>query len=101
MNTSIQDLFNLEWKLALVAKGLSSLSLLDTYNEEHIPVMAQMLKISSALLEKAITNTQDEEAWNRSGNIKQLGVNYRWSSIVIDDKKKCEGVQGTLQSTYD
>jgi hypothetical protein len=103
MNTSVQDSFNLGWKLALVAKGLSSPSLLDTYNEERVPVVAQMLKISTALLKKAIANTQDEEAWNRSGNIKQLGVNYRWSSIVIDDdlEKKHEGAQGALQSTYD
>ena len=44
--------FNLAWKLALAYKGLSPPSLLETYSTERIPVIAEMLDISSDLLKK-------------------------------------------------
>ena len=40
MNMGIQDAFNLGWKLALVAHGNSSESLLDSYEQERRPVAA-------------------------------------------------------------
>ncbi|KAL4896022.1 FAD binding domain-containing protein [Aspergillus ambiguus] len=42
MNMSIQDSFNLGWKVALVAKGLAHPSILDTYETERRP-LAEML----------------------------------------------------------
>jgi putative polyketide hydroxylase len=38
MNTGVQDVHNLVWKLAAVLKGIASPSLLDTYHEERQPV---------------------------------------------------------------
>ena len=43
MNTSIQDAFNLAWKLAYVMKGHARPSLLDTYNAERHPVAESLL----------------------------------------------------------
>lgn len=43
-NTSIQDAFNLAWKLAMVIKGEAGPSLLETYNDERIPVGEQIVK---------------------------------------------------------
>ena len=43
-NTSIQDAFNLAWKLALVLQGKAESSLLETYNDERIPVGEQIVK---------------------------------------------------------
>jgi 2,4-dichlorophenol 6-monooxygenase len=43
-NTSIQDAFNLAWKLALVIKGKAEPSLLQSYNDERIPVGEQVVK---------------------------------------------------------
>ncbi|KAJ3515495.1 hypothetical protein NLJ89_g1721 [Agrocybe chaxingu] len=60
MNTGIQDSFNLGWKLALVAKQLAPPSLLDTYSEERLPVVAEMLNITTSLLKKTIKNFNDE-----------------------------------------
>jgi 2,4-dichlorophenol 6-monooxygenase len=37
-NTSIQDAYNLAWKLALVLKGQASPKLLDSYNAERAPI---------------------------------------------------------------
>ena len=43
-NTSIQDAFNIAWKLAMVIKGEANPSLLETYNDERIPVGEQVVK---------------------------------------------------------
>jgi 2,4-dichlorophenol 6-monooxygenase len=43
-NTSIQDAYNLAWKLALVLKGKANPGLLDTYNEERSPIGRQIVK---------------------------------------------------------
>lgn len=42
-NTSIQDAYNLAWKLALVTKGQASSSLLDSYQDERAPVGKQVV----------------------------------------------------------
>jgi hypothetical protein len=84
MNTGIQDSFNLGWKLAHVIKGLSPPSLLDTYTEERLPVVAEMLNLTTKILKETIDKPSNEAGWRRTGNLNQLGVNYRWSSIVID-----------------
>jgi FAD binding domain len=84
MNTGIQDSFNLAWKLANVIKGFSPPSLLDTYSEERLPVVAEMLNVTSKILKVSIDKPTSEAGWKRTGNLNQLGVNYRWSSIVVD-----------------
>ena len=42
-NTSIQDGFNLAWKLASVVKGQAALSLLDSYSVERAPIARQIV----------------------------------------------------------
>lgn len=42
-NTSIQDAFNLAWKLAAVLKGQAAESLLDTYTTERAPIAKQIV----------------------------------------------------------
>jgi 2,4-dichlorophenol 6-monooxygenase len=43
-NTSIQDSYNLAWKLAAVLRGQADPSLLDTYTTERAPVAEQIVK---------------------------------------------------------
>jgi 2,4-dichlorophenol 6-monooxygenase len=43
-NTSIQDAYNLIWKLDLVLKGQASASLLESYNEERAPIGKQIVE---------------------------------------------------------
>jgi 2,4-dichlorophenol 6-monooxygenase len=43
-NTSIQDAYNLCWKLALVLKGRAATSLLDTYSIERAPIGKQIVE---------------------------------------------------------
>jgi hypothetical protein len=72
LNTSIQDAWNLGWKLAAVLRGAPS-ELLDSYAEERMAVAAGMLKLTGKL--------------HKTGSIKrgaatnQLDVNYRGSSL--------------------
>lgn len=42
-NTSIQDAFNLAWKLALVLKGKATPALLESYSEERTPIAKQIV----------------------------------------------------------
>jgi FAD binding domain len=43
MNTGIQDAFNLAWKLALVIEGKAADALLDTYQQERLPIARKVL----------------------------------------------------------
>lgn len=50
MNTGIQDVFNLAWKLALVVRGHSPESILESYHAERYPVEQGVLKSTNLLL---------------------------------------------------
>ncbi|KZT69639.1 monooxygenase [Daedalea quercina L-15889] len=90
LNTSIQDAVNLSWKLSLVEKGIAAPSLLDSYTEERLPVIAQMLKMSTKLFNEFLgvkaNGTNAETAWARGGPLHMFGVNCRWSSVVVDER---------------
>jgi hypothetical protein len=88
MNSGIQDVFNLGWKLALVIKGLANPELLSSYNSERLPVIATMLNVTTSLLKltfAARKSDSDVDAFRRGHLFKQYGVTYRGSPIVIDD----------------
>ncbi|KAH8110156.1 hypothetical protein DFH11DRAFT_1494555, partial [Phellopilus nigrolimitatus] len=93
--------FNLAWKLALVVKGHASPSLLDSYEGERIPVISEMLKITTNLFnrvfrietQQALARTQtsaasgpDDHMFSRDRKLFQLDFNYRWSTIVRDER---------------
>ncbi|KAJ7656762.1 FAD binding domain-containing protein [Mycena polygramma] len=101
-NTAMQDAFNLAWKLSLVIEGKVSSQtfpsqLLQSYEAERMPVVAEMLSLSSDLHAKAFPHIP-ETAFNpgpssdaadpmmRSAKLLQLGINYRWSSIIHDER---------------
>lgn len=68
-NTSIQDSFNLAWKLALVLKGQAGPGLLDTYNTERAPIAKQIVNRANKSIEEfgpifealGLTNTNDPD----------------------------------------
>ena len=43
MNTGIQDMINLCWKIAFTLKGKSTANILETYQEERVPVLKKLL----------------------------------------------------------
>lgn len=91
MNTGIQDAFNLGWKLANVLGGARE-ALLDSYEEERLPVAAWMLGVTTKLHRNALgAKTGDP---HRGPETLQLGINYRGSSVAREARK----VTGTLQA---
>ncbi|KAJ6511436.1 monooxygenase [Mycena vitilis] len=102
LNSSVQDAANLGWKLALVHKGFASPALLDTYTEERLRVIAQMLRLTTQLYnlsfsrsspnETVDNNTADKNSiWKRGGDLRMLNVNYSGSSIVLEDDAAAAG----------
>lgn len=73
-NTSIQDAFNLAWKMALVLKGWASPRLLETYDSERSPVAEQIVKRANKSLEDfppilqalGLFNTKDPVQMNKN-----------------------------------
>ena len=80
--------FNLGWKLSLVYKGYASASFLDTYQEERLPIIAEMLGKTTELFNKEMERSSDitvSAAGRSNTDMTQLGVNYRGSSILGED----------------
>ncbi len=77
LNTSVQDAYNLGWKLAAVLDGAPA-ALLDTYEEERRPIAAEMLGLSTRLLDEA-----RKGAMKRNREVRQLDLGYRRSSLTL------------------
>ncbi|WP_067814308.1 FAD-dependent monooxygenase [Nocardia inohanensis] len=76
LNTGIQDAYNLGWKLeaALRDPSPATEALLDTYETERRAIAAQVLGLSSDLLDKTVNG--DADAMNRDHAL-QLDLTYR------------------------
>ncbi|KAF8693163.1 hypothetical protein AX14_002308 [Amanita brunnescens Koide BX004] len=92
LNTCIQDALNFAWKLSLVHKGLSAPTLLDTYDSERLPVIAEMLNITTGILNQIRGSGGVENTMRRDQKMTMLGVNCRWSPIVVDEVTEAEPV---------
>ncbi|KAF8159647.1 pentachlorophenol 4-monooxygenase [Crassisporium funariophilum] len=99
MNSSIQDSFNLGWKLALVAKGFAGPSLLQTYTEERIPVIKDLIQQTTTILNETLNNSSEGAIKRGMGHI-QLGENYRGSSIVVDERKAIDAEREAEEDAY-
>jgi 2,4-dichlorophenol 6-monooxygenase len=62
-NTSVQDSYNLAWKLALVLSGKAGESLLDSYNYERQPVGRQVT-------DRAMKSHQEIEPWSQAAGLR-------------------------------
>ncbi|MFT3923768.1 MAG: FAD-dependent monooxygenase [Myxococcales bacterium] len=76
LNIGVQDSQNLGWKLAAVLDGAPD-ALLDTYQQERLPIAHKVLNLSTALYERRARQ-------RRGADTKQLGTNYRDSSLSVD-----------------
>ncbi|MFD6891658.1 FAD-dependent monooxygenase [Streptomyces sp. NPDC059957] len=82
LNTSVQDAYNLGWKLGQVLRHGAEPGLLDTYEQERQPVAAHVLGLSTR-----IHRGQEE----RGDATRQLGLGYRGGPLS-------EGAAGALES---
>lgn len=82
LNTSVQDAYNLGWKLAAVLGGAPA-RLLDSYEEERRPVAEEMLGLAAGLLEAA-----KRGGMQRGREVRQLDIGYRGSSLALGPTRR-------------
>ena len=83
LNTGVQDAYNLGWKLAHVLAGAPA-ELLDSYESERLPVAADVLGISSALLRQGL-------AGRRGVDTQQLLLSYRGGPLAPAGERDGDG----------
>ena len=101
MNTGLQDAYNLAWKLALVVKDRAAAALLDTYEQERVPVAQRLLRTTdrffqvivadgwfgsvfrTKILARAAAFAMTQEPVRRLAfrTISQIGIRYRKSLL--------------------
>ncbi|MFF4487049.1 FAD-dependent monooxygenase [Streptomyces sp. NPDC001544] len=84
LNTSVQDAYNLGWKLGAVLRDGASEALLDTYEEERRPNAAAMLGLSTGVHRGEV---------RRGKATVQLGLGYPESSLSEERRATPSGVR--------
>jgi 2-polyprenyl-6-methoxyphenol hydroxylase-like FAD-dependent oxidoreductase len=77
LNTSIQDAYNLGWKLSAVLQGGADAALLDSYDEERMPIAADVLGLSTRVHRNEV---------GRGKATEQLDLDYRTSSLSVETR---------------
>jgi hypothetical protein len=86
LNTSVQDAYNLGWKLAAVLRGAPE-ALLDTFEEERRPIAAHMLGLATSLLDAAKQGSR-----RRGREVQQLDIGYPGSSLTVERPERTSGI---------
>jgi 2-polyprenyl-6-methoxyphenol hydroxylase-like FAD-dependent oxidoreductase len=86
LNTSVQDAYNLGWKLAAVLRGAPQ-ALLDSYEQERQPIAAQMLGLATKLLDAAKAGST-----RRGREVHQLDLCYPNSLLSLEEPERRGGV---------
>lgn len=92
MNSSIQDAHNLAWKIALDYHANAHPSLLISHDSERRPVITQMIAETTAVLKA--TTSMDPSGLKRASYVDMLGVKYRGSPIVLDERNPHISAEG-------
>jgi hypothetical protein len=58
MNTGLQDAYNLAWKLALVVSGRADAALLESYEEERVPVARRLLNTTDRAFRLVVSDSR-------------------------------------------
>ena len=87
LNTSVQDAYNLGWKLAAVACGAPP-ALLDSYEEERRPIAAEVLGLATRLLVDAKRGEM-----RRGREVHQLDIGYPESSLALEAPTRTQGLR--------
>jgi 2-polyprenyl-6-methoxyphenol hydroxylase-like FAD-dependent oxidoreductase len=85
MNTSVQDAYNLGWKLGHVLRHGAPAALLDSYEQERLPVAANLLEFVVQMHKDWLGKAKDKEE-PRQGEHMQLSLNYRGGPLSVDER---------------
>jgi 2-polyprenyl-6-methoxyphenol hydroxylase-like FAD-dependent oxidoreductase len=108
MNTGLQDVANLAWKLSIACKTKNASSLLDTYNSERWPIGQKLLRYTDSLFTQISSITPfkatlrntfmplivgliSKSKYCRSNAFRflsQLGIRYHSNAFLLDDIKQ-------------
>ena len=86
LNTSVQDAYNLGWKLAAVIAGAND-ALLESYEEERRPIAASMLGLATQLLEALKRGER-----RRGREVRELDLSYPESSLALERPTRTSGL---------
>jgi 2-polyprenyl-6-methoxyphenol hydroxylase-like FAD-dependent oxidoreductase len=86
LNTSVQDAYNLGWKLAAVAAGAPD-TLLESYEEERRPIAAAMLGLATKLLDALKRGEM-----RRGREVHQLDIGYPESPLALEKPERSGGL---------
>ncbi len=82
LNTSVQDAYNLGWKIAAVLHGAPD-GLLDSYEAERRPIAADMLGLATKLFDAAKRGDM-----RRGREVKQLDLGYPDSPLALEAPRR-------------
>ncbi|KUJ67057.1 pentachlorophenol monooxygenase [Streptomyces albus subsp. albus] len=85
LNTSVQDAYNLGWKLGQVLRHGADPALLDSYQAERLPIAAGVLGISSRIHRASVSG--DADGRQRTAEVGQLGLTYRAGRLAVDARE--------------
>lgn len=76
--------------------------LLESYNDERLPVIAEMLRQTAGLYVGAFGKESERvepfSDWARNRALFMLGINYRWSNIILDEREQSTLDPDTLKA---
>jgi hypothetical protein len=101
MNTGLQDAYNLAWKLALVVEKRADVALLDSYEDERVPVAQRLLNTTDRAFRLVVSDSRlagllrtkvlvriakfaMSLAWVQKiafRTVSQIGIHYRESAL--------------------
>src|SRR5215467_1243399 len=88
LNTSVQDSYNLGWKLAAVLSGTPE-GLLASYEDERRPIAAAMLGLSTKLLDEL----KKPGGMRRGRETQQLDLGYLHSALSVERPQRKSGLR--------
>lgn len=104
MNTGVQDMINLCWKLALVIRGLAPDSLIETYEAERLPVIREVLFGTEKLTDGMASTNPMRRAlidhvspWLGSRDFVQERATARMSQVAIDYRESPLSEEGGVR----
>ena len=116
MNSGIQDAYNLAWKLAYVKRGISDRKLLDTYKEERLPLVSDVIQNVVNSVEFILSNNKENSVFvnqmlpimrNRNnfrdkGPKNYSGFNYRYgeSKFIVNEVNPDETQYEAMAGCY-
>jgi 2-polyprenyl-6-methoxyphenol hydroxylase-like FAD-dependent oxidoreductase len=102
MNTGLQDAYNLAWKIALVVQGRAGAALLDSYEEERVPIARRLLNTTDRAFRLVVSDSWLAGLFRTKilariaafamsiqriqgiafRVVSQTGIHYRWSALA-------------------